>query len=570
MSKDTEKTDLQKALRLCRDSFLTAGFFSLFINALMLVPAIYMLQLYDRVITSGSESTLLMLTIIVVILFITMGLLEWVRSRILIKIGTRIDILLNSRLYGATFKNALTTGDGSAQPLDDMRGLRQFLSGNGLFAFFDSPWVPIYIAVMYVFHPWYGYVAIFTALVLFALAYLNEKTTSKPIQEANGLAIKQRGELNKNLRNAEVVHSMGMLSGIRERWNKGSDEILRLQENASKKAGSITAASKTIRLMSQSLILGLGAYLVLDNQITPGLMIAGSILLGRALAPIDLMTGAWKGFIAARGQYARLNELLEKIPAEGEKMPLPPPDGLLQSQNIIVVPPGQRKAVLHGINFELRPGESMGIIGPSASGKSSLARALLGIWPAANGKIRLDGVDIYEWEREQIGPHIGYLPQDIELFDGIISENIARFGEVDAEKVVEAAKTADVHNMILSLPQGYDTRIANAGGILSGGQRQRIGLARAVYGKPKLVVLDEPNANLDDKGEAALASAIETLKSIGTTLIIISHKKGILGQLDKLLMLREGQQAAFGSKEDVLKQIQHQKQSSQSIQNAAY
>lgn len=559
MSSTKAKTDIQKALSVCRGSFIAAGFFSLFINFLMLVPAIYMLQLYDRVLTSGSKSTLGMLTVIVVVLFVTMGILEWVRSQILIKTSARLDTLLSDRLYNASFKQALISGGmkASSQPVDDMTSLRQFLSGNGLFAFFDSPWVPIYIAVMFIFHPWYGWVAVFTVLILLSIAIINEKLTAKPMQAANEIAINNRAQLNKNLRNAEVVQSMGMVNGLRQRWSKGNDQILDLQAGASVKAGSMTSLSKTIRLMAQSLILGIGAFLVLEQEITPGLMIAGSILLGRALAPIDMMIGAWKGFISARGQYKRLNEILAAIPEDEEKMPIPAPEGNLTVENIIVVPPGGRLPVIRGINFSLDAGESLGIVGPSAAGKSTLARALLGIWPVANGSVRLDGADVNHWDRTQLGPHVGYLPQDIELFEGSVNENIARFGEIDPNLVVQAAKLADVHEMILGLPQGYDTMIASVGGILSGGQKQRIGLARAVYGEPKLILLDEPNSNLDDKGEAALAASLKKLKEKGTTVVVITHKKGILAQMDRLLMLRDGQQAAFGSKEDIIKGIQN-------------
>lgn len=552
------KSDLQEAISLCKGSFIAAGFFSLFINFLMLVPALYMLQLYDRVITSGSESTLLMLTLIMVVLFITMGSLEWVRSQLLVRVSTRLETLLNKRLFGATFKQALFTGGarGSSQPLDDLTGLRQFLTGNGLFAFFDAPWMPIYIAVMFMFHQWYGWMAVGTVIILSLLALINEKTTSKTLKEANELAIAGRGLVNKNLRNAEVVDSMGMLGGIRDRWLKGTTKVLYLQAKASSKAGAITSTSKTIRMMAQSLVLGLGGYLVLQQEISPGLMIAGSILLGRALAPIDLMIGSWKGFVAARGQYARLNEILLKIPKDKEKMALPEPEGNISVNNIIIAPPGTKAPVVRGVNIELAAGESLGIIGPSAAGKSTLARALLGIWPAMSGKVRLDGVDIFDWDRAELGPYIGYLPQDIELFEGTIGENISRFGDMDPDTVVTAAKLADVHEMILGLPEGYDTTIGATGGVLSGGQRQRIGLARAVYGEPKFILLDEPNSNLDEQGELALAKAIQKLKEKKTTVIIITHRPGILGIVDKLLILKEGQTVAFGPRDNVMKQLQ--------------
>lgn len=552
------KSDLQEALVLCKKSFMTAGFFSLFINFLMLVPAIYMLQLYDRVLSSGSESTLLMLTLVVVVLFITMGLLEWVRSQILVRVSARLEMLLNARVYSATFKQALYSGGSkaSSQPLDDLTGLRQFLTGNGLFAFFDAPWLPIYIAVMFIFHAWFGWMAIAAAIILASLAVVNEKATGQLLKEANEQSIAARGLVNKNLRNAEVVDSMGMLENLRQRWRKNADQVLISQAKASSKAGAISSLSKVLRMLFQSLVLGLGAYLTLQQEISPGLMIAGSILLGRALAPIDLMIGSWKGFVAARGQYARLNEMLLKVPEDKEKMSLPSPTGRLQVENIMVAPPGTRQPVVRGVDFELAAGSSLGIIGPSAAGKSSLARALLGIWPTLSGKVRLDGVDIFSWDRQELGPHIGYLPQDIELFEGSIGENISRFNEVDAEKVVQAAKLAGVHETILQLPEGYDTVIGAAGGVLSGGQRQRVGLARAVYGEPKLILLDEPNSNLDDQGEIALAKALVAIKQKNITVIVITHRPGVLNVLDNVLLMKEGTAVAFGPRDEVLNNLQ--------------
>ena len=548
------KSDLQKALGLCRKSFATAGFFSLFINFLMIIPALYMLQLYDRVITSGSQSTLLMLTLIMVLLLITMGLLEWVRGQILIRVGARLELLLNERLFALTFKRSLLTGGkAGSEPLDDLTGLRTFLTTNGLFAFFDAPWMPIYIAVMFMFHEWFGWMAVGTAIILITIAFATEKLTNKDIADANNLAVSGRGLVNRNLRNAEVVASMGMLKAIRSNWQKSANKVLHLQARASSYNGMLTAISKTVRIMSQSLVLGVGAYLVLMQEITPGLMIAGSILLGRALAPLDLMVGSWKGFVNARGMYSRLNKLLLDLPKEKESMSLPPPEGKITVDKLMVAAPGSRKPILNGIDFSLEAGDTLGIIGPSAAGKSVLARALLGIWPTLNGRVRLDGVDVFIWDREELGPHIGYLPQDIELFEGTVAENISRFSLVDSAKVVAAAKLTDVHEMILKLPQGYDTVIGATGGVLSGGQRQRVGLARAVYDNPKLVLLDEPNSNLDELGEMALQNALDALKEKNTTVIVISHRPGILNELDKILLMRNGQMVAFGPREEILK-----------------
>ncbi|MDX9875211.1 MAG: type I secretion system permease/ATPase, partial [Spongiibacteraceae bacterium] len=457
--------DLAAVLRACKGSVVAVGIFSLFANFLMLVPSFYMLQVYDRVVTTGSHPTLLVLTLLLILLLGTFGSLEWVRSRIMVRVSTRIDTMLGGRLYDASFKQALNSGGmrASAQPLSDLTGLRQFLTGNGLFAFFDAPWLPIYVAVMFLFHPWFGWVAIASAIILLVLAFANEKLTGKALAEANQENIAANTITTKNLRNAEVVASMGMLEPIRRRWQERNNSVLVLQTVASDKAGAITSVSKTFRMLVQSLILGLGAYLAIEQEITPGLMIAGSILLGRALAPIDLIIGSWKGFIAARAQYERLNELLDEIAAEPERMPLPPPTGAVTVEGLMVAPPGSRQPVIKGINFAVAPGESVGIIGPSGSGKSTLARALLGIWSPLAGKVRLDGADVSIWDRHELGPHIGYLPQDIELFDGTVSENIARFGEIDPEAVVAAAILAGVHEMILRLPDGFDTVIGGCG-----------------------------------------------------------------------------------------------------------
>ncbi len=556
MAKQQEGTDLQQALKACRGSFVAVGFFSMFVNLLMLVPPMYMLQVYDRVLSTQSEDTLLMLTLLVIFLFAIMGGLELVRSRILVRVGNRLDTMINERLYGAMFRRSLMAPGGqSAQPLSDLTSLRQFLTGNSLFAFFDAPWVPIYIGVMFLFHPWLGIFAIGAGLILVALAVANEKSTQKLLSEANSEHIQAQNLANSNLRNAEVLHAMGMLPGIMGRWSKRHHEFLAKQSRASDRAGALTNTSKVIRMLAQSLILGLAALLVLKGELTGGMVIAGSILMGRALAPIDQMIGGWKGFVGARGAYKRLNELLTQIPDEQRRMTLPRPEGHLSVENVAAAPPGSRIPTIRGINFAVGKGEHVGIIGPSAAGKSTLARVLLGIWPSQVGDVRLDGGDITQYNRDELGPHIGYLPQDIELFDGTVSENIARFGDVDPQKVVAAAKKAGVHEMILELPNGYDTVISAGSGSLSGGQRQRVGLARALYGDPVFMVLDEPNANLDDAGERALAHAIAQVKAEGTTLFVISHRQSVLKHMDKLLVMKDGQVSMFGPRDQVLAQF---------------
>ncbi|QPI09212.1 type I secretion system permease/ATPase [Stutzerimonas stutzeri] len=569
--RNVRENSLKTALKACKGSFLSVGFFSFFVNALMLVPSFYMLQVYGRVVTSGSIPTLVMLTLIMTILMGTMGSLEWVRSRIMVRLSTRLDVLLSRDVYRASFKKALDSGgmDASAQPLNDLTGLRQFLTGNGLFAFFDTPWLPVYIGVMFLFHPWYGWFAIGCAIVLLILAVVNERLTGKAIADANKQNIAASLHTNKNLRNAEVIESMGMLETLMGRWGERQRQVLLLQSQASDKGGMVTSFSKTFRMLSQSLILGIGAYLAVKQEITPGLMIAGSILLGRALAPIDLMIGSWKGFISARSQYARLSEILDQQQAEPHRMSLPAPEGQVLVENLIVSAPGSKTPILKNISFAVPAGSVVGVIGPSASGKSTLARALLGVWSPQHGVVRLDGADINNWDKRELGPYVGYLPQDIELFEGSISENIARFRDVEPDKVIHAAKTAGVHDMILQLPDGYDTVIGSDGMNLSGGQRQRIGLARAIYGSPRLIILDEPNSNLDEVGERALAAAIQQLKATGATVFVITHRTSILAQLDRLLVMSNGAIGMYGPRDQVMAELNKQQASAQKIAQVA-
>lgn len=553
--------DLKGALQTSRRGFIAVGIFSLFVNILMLTSPFYMLQVYDRVVSSRSTETLIYLTVLMVFLFAVMGTLEWVRSRILVRVGNQLDSYLSRRTYSAMFTMGVQHPEQrSAQPLNDLNSLRQFMTGNGLFAFFDAPWMPIYIALLFIFHMAYGWFAIGAAIILFTVAVFNERTTRKQLMEANGENIKAQNLANSNLRNSEVLYAMGMLPGIQQRWYSKHLSFLKKQTLASDRAGVFSNLSKVLRMMFQSLILGLGAYFVIHNEMSSGMMIAGSILLGRALAPLDLLINSWAGFNNARAAYKRLNGLLNTIPSDLRKMPLPAPNGAVSLETVVVIPPGSKTPALRGLNLEVSPGDHVGIIGPSAAGKSTLSRALLGIWPTANGAIRIDGADVQHYNRDELGPHVGYLPQDIELFDGSVSENIARFGEVNPEQVVKAAKKAGVHEMILQLPEGYDTVIGSTSGALSGGQRQRIGLARALYGNPKVVVLDEPNSNLDDQGEQALALALKQLHDEQVTVFVVSHRPVLLRNVDKLLMLKDGQVQMFGPRDDVMKQLAQQQQ----------
>jgi len=555
-NKFSARSELAAALWALRRVFLTVGGFSLVINLLMLVPSLYMLQVYDRVLTSRSESTLLMLTLLTLGLLGLMAGLEWVRSRLLVRAGSMLDAELNSRIYNAAFEaNLRGAGTNAGQAITDLTAVRQFVTGNGVFAFFDAPWFPVYLAVVFLIHPWLGIFAVCGAVVLIFLALANQWATRGLLAQANTASVQSNNDATNNLRNAEVIHAMGMLSNLRTRWYDKYGKVIALQGLASDRAGTITSITKFVRISQQSLILGLGALLAIEGKITPGGMIVSSILMGRALAPVEMLIGVWNQFLTARSAYDRLERLLKEFPARPESMPLPPPQGHVAFENVLAGAPGTQVPILKGVSFALEPGTILGVIGPTASGKSTLARLLVGVWPTVAGKVRLDGADVYAWDKEQLGNYIGYLPQDIELFGGTIAENIARFGEIDADKVIEAARQAGVHELILRFPNGYDTPIGNAGSFLSGGQRQRIALARALYGGPAFVVLDEPNSNLDEAGEAALVQAVQAQKAAGHTMIIITHRTSILSAVDKLLLLRDGTVQAFGPRQQVLEAL---------------
>ena len=556
MSSHSEN-NLQAALRACKSSFLSVGFFSFFVNALMLVPTFYMIQVSGRVVPSGSASTLLMLTLILTFLLLTLGSLEWVRSRIMVRISNRLDVLLSRDVYRASFKRALNSGggDATAQSLNDLTALRQFFTGAGIFAFFDAPWFPIYTAIMFLFHPWFGWMTLGCGAVLTVFAVANHRVTGQALASANKENVASNVITSKTLRNAEVIESMGMLETLMNRWAKRQRKVMLLQSQASDKGGAISSASKMFRTWSQSAMLAIGAYLVITHEINPGLLMAGSLLLGRALSPIDQMISSWKGFVAAKVQYDRLSKVMDDLKKEPERMPLPAPEGHVQVENLIVAPPGAKAPVLRSISFVTPAGSIVGIVGPSAAGKSTLVRALMGIWPPQHGVVRLDGADISTWDKQALGPYVGYLPQDIELFEGSISENIARFDKVDPDKVVQAAQMAGVHEMILMLPDGYDTVIGSDGVNLSGGQRQRIGLARAIYGNPRLIVLDEPNSNLDDVGERALGVALQRLKETGATVFIVSHRPNILTRLDRILVMAGGTISMYGERDRVIAEL---------------
>ncbi len=544
---------LDDTLRALKRFFVSAGVFSFFINALMLVPAVYMLQVYDRVLASRNETTLYMLTLIVLVFYLLMAGLEWLRARLMVQAGLRLDAELNEKVLSSAFRqNLRQRGANAEQATGDLNGVRQFLTGNGLFAFFDAPWAPLFIGVIFLLHPTLGIVSLVGAVLLLGLALWTEHRTQAPLAEANRAGIAANQFAANSFRNAEVVEAMGMFPALRSRWYALHRRMLALQTIASDRAGSISAATRFTRITLQSLILGMGALLVIDGEITPGAMIASSILLGRGLAPVEQAIGAWKQFVGARSAHERLSKLLDDYEPRGEAVELPPPRGEYRVENVVAVAPGGNLPILKGISMHIPAGTVLGVIGPSGSGKSTLARLLVGVWGTAAGVVRLDGADVHAWDKAELGPWLGYLPQDVELFDGTVAENIARFGEVDSAAVVRAASQAGVHELILRLPEGYETPIGTGGCALSGGQRQRIALARALYGNPSALVLDEPNSNLDDVGESALIEAVKSLKAAGKTVVLITHRTSVLSVVDALVVLRDGKVHAYGAPSEVM------------------
>ncbi|GAA3940833.1 type I secretion system permease/ATPase [Litoribacillus peritrichatus] len=549
----TDQSEIRQALALHKNAFRSVGAFSAVINILMLVPAIYMLQVYDRVLASGNQFTLLMLTGLALGLYGLMGALEWVRSLLVIRIGDQLDEALNQRVYDASFEHQLSGAQsGTFQAAQDLSQVRQFMTGSALFAFFDAPWFPVYLLVLFLFHPWLGALALAGAVILLVLALINERWSKRPLEASSQWASKSNQMATAQLRNADVIEAMGLLSRLRQRWLLLHRQSLAQQCLASERSALINAMTKTSRTALQSLMLGLGAYLAVQGEISAGMMVAGSILVGRMLAPVEQLIGAWRQWTNVQIARDRLNTLLTAYPVKPVGLPLAKPEGHLLLESLSVVAPGAKQPCLMNLTFSLEAGETLAVVGASGSGKSSLAKALVGVWKPRLGKVRLDGADLQNWDKESLGPHIGYLPQDVALFAGSITDNIARFGAVDPEQVFAAARQAGVHELILSLPKGYDTELADGGMGLSGGQKQRIGLARALYGQPALMVLDEPNANLDEHGEKALAEAIKQMKEAGQTVVLITHKLGVLALTDKVLALKSGSLQTFGPTSTVL------------------
>ncbi|MES2609854.1 MAG: type I secretion system permease/ATPase [Pseudomonadota bacterium] len=564
------RSELAEALWAFRREFIVIGIFSMVANVLMLAPTMYMLQIFDRVMVSRSDLTLIVMSMVTLFLFAVMAFSEWMRSRVLVQAGLRLDGMLSTRVFNASFEARLTqSGASVARTFTDLINIRQFVSGSGTLAFFDLPWAPIYLAVLFFLHPMLGYAALVFAAIQGALAWFGHRHTVAPSEAAAKANSESGAYLQSKLRNVEVLESMGMVHNLQPHWSDRHANALALSGQAQALTHRISAWSKFIRYAQQSLVLALGALLVIDGQLSPGGMIAANVLMGRALAPIDMLVGTWRSFVGARASFERLEDLLRAHPERDPALSRVAPQGAMTVRDLVATAPGRPMPILKGINTAVQAGTVTVVLGPSGSGKSTLARCLMGIWPDASGEVLLDGLPIEGWDRMELGPHLGYLPQDIELFEGSIAENIARFGSVDPDKVIAAARAAGLHEMILRFPKGYDTPIGEAGNLLSGGQRQRVGLARAVYGDPVMVVLDEPNANLDDVGETALVRTVQELKARGCTVFLITHRPGILAVADRLLILQDGMVQADGPRDAVLNALRAAQAAAQSPPPAA-
>ncbi len=547
------REELISVRKKSRSLYWTVGLFSLFANLLMLTGPMYMLQIYDRVLGSGSVETLLALSMLVVFLYAVMGILDYTRGRIMGRVGARFQDDLDRRVFDAVIRKSAVAPDVKTNGgLADLESVQRLISAPVLMSAFDLPWTPIFFAAIFLFHPWLGWLAVIGAAVLIIIAMFNQMLSRKS-QERAGLMGQHANAMSDQIRTeAEMVQAMGMREAAFTRWQQSRSEALQEQVTAADVGGTFTSMTKSIRLFLQSAMLGLGTYLVLQGEMTPGAMIAGSILLGRALAPVEMALNQWAIVQRGRQGWANLSLLLGAVPPEAPRTELPKPQAKLQAKGLTVVPPGEKQAALKSVNFDLQPGQAMGVIGPSGAGKSTLARALMGLWPPAGGYIRLDGAALDHYSTETLGKHIGYLPQRVQLFDGTIAENIARLSTPDDAKVVEAAKAAAAHEMILELPHGYDTPIQAGQVRLSGGQMQRIGLARALYDDPVIVVLDEPNSNLDNVGSQALNHAIREMKSRGRSVLIMAHRPNAIQECETLLVLDNGMRMAFGPKDEVL------------------
>ena len=548
-----DRSVLSRQLWTFRREFFWVGVFSLIANILMLTPTIYMLQLYGRVMKSNSELTLLMMTLFLVFFYGIMAFAEWIRSRLLVRVGVRLDEALNSLVFNASFKAYLNRGRHNvAESFSDLTNIRQFLTANGVIAFFDTPWTPIYIAVIFLLSPFLGWLSILFALIQLGLTWQSHRLSTKDIEIAAEAGNDSYRYVQSKLRNIEPVHSMGMEENLQERWFKLHDASLTKAESSLDRQHRQQSFVKFVRYSMQSLTLGAGALMVIEGKMAAGSMIAANVLMSRALQPLDLVVATWKPFVQSMSAFHRLEKLLEDFPEHLAGKKHQDPLGEVRVEGMTATVDGREAPILHDLNIVFPAGRVAVVVGPSGSGKSTLARCIVGVWPDRKGRVLIDGESIETWDRIELGPHLGYLPQDIELFDGSIAENIARFAEVDPLKVIEAAKRTGIHEMILRFPRGYDTQIGEAGSMLSGGQRQRLGLARAMYGNPAVLVLDEPNANLDDAGERSLLEAVTDLKNKGKTVILITHRPSVLGVADLLVVMQGGKIIRCGPRDEVL------------------
>ena len=552
------RAELIEARRESRVLYWMTGIFSLFVNLLMLAGPLYMLNVYDRVLGSRSLETLIALTVLVAFMYGMMGILDFVRGRVMGRVGARFQAKLDRRVFGAVLKATTLNRapEESRTGLRDLEAIQRLITSPALMAIYDIPWTPFFFLGIFIFHPLMGFLALIGGAILIAIAIINQLVTRKPLEKANATSF-QSEQIGSQIRNeSEMVHSLGMRRSSFDRWQIARGASLDATIGAADASGTFTAITKSFRLFLQSAMLGLGAYLVLQGQLTPGAMIAGSILLGRALQPIEMIVGQWAGFQKAREGWNNLSVLLGAIKVEDPRTDLPKPAARVSAVDVTVIPPGEQTASLRLISFEVNPGTAVGVIGTSGSGKSTLARALTGVWRPAGGKIRLDGASLDQYDPDVLGQHIGYLPQRVQLFDGTIKENIARMSMTpDDAAVVKAAKKAAAHEMILKLPDGYDTRVTGVGGRLSGGQIQRVGLARAMYGDPVVLVLDEPNSNLDNDGSLALNNAIKTAKEEGNVVFIMAHRPTAIQECDTLLVIENGTKRVYGPKDEVLRDL---------------
>lgn len=545
------KDELRALLLSCKSYFVTAMIFSCAINLLYLAGPLYMLQVYDRVVSSGSVVTLVMLTLVLLLAFAALAGLDMVRGRILGRASIRLDQQMAPRVIAATVDASLKTGTAKSQYLRDFDNFRQCVTGAGIHAAFDLPWAPIYIAVIFILHPLLGAFALASAIVLVLLALLNERWVRVPLAEANEAGVRSYSFTDMSLRNSEAIQAMGMLDGLIHRWYRDRNLAIDRQVAASDRAAAMASLIRFLRLSVQSIILGLGAYLVIERSATAGAMFAASILLGRAMQPVEQIVAVWRTVVSALSAYRRVAVLLKAIPVPEPRLSLPKPAGDLSVENVSYVIHGSSRPILRAVNFDIAAGELLGVVGPSGAGKSTLARHIVGVLAPSAGTVRLDGADVSTWPRASFGCYVGYLPQDVELLADSVAANISRFNN-DDEKIIEAAKLAGVHEMILRLPDGYDTQVGEGGAVLSGGYRQRIALARAVYGSPRLVVLDEPASNLDVDGDSALADCLVQLKKAGTSVVIVSHRPSTLGVVDRILVMRDGAVELFGPRAEIM------------------